>query len=184
MRSLILDILNYSRLSANDSQMDCIDLKDLVRELKDDFELIIQDKGAEIIIGELPCIDVNKGQMRQVFQNIISNGLKFSTTGKAPVIHISSKRISEKRFDSPEESDGSYCLISIRDNGIGFHEKYVSNIFALFERLNSKDEYEGTGIGLAIAKKIIDKHNGLITARSKEGSGAEFLVILPLKQTP
>ena len=144
---------------------------------------MIQEKGAEINIGEMPSVDVNKGQIRQVFQNIISNALKFSKADKTPVISIKAKRVSQKSFDSNEQKDGDYCLITIQDNGIGFDEKYVSNIFALFERLNSKDKYEGTGIGLAIAKKIIDKHNGLITANSKEGSGAEFKIILPIKQT-
>ena len=183
MKTLIINILSYSRLSAKDHQKELIDLNELLKELKDDFELMIQEKGAEIIIGELPSLDVNKGQMRQVFQNIISNALKFSKTDKTPVISINAKRISQKSFDSNEESNGDFCLITIRDNGIGFDEKYVSNIFALFERLNSKDKYEGTGIGLAIAKKIIDKHNGLITANSTEGSGAEFKIILPIKQT-
>ena len=183
MKTLIINILNYSRLSAKDHQKEVIDLNELLKELKDDFELMIQEKDAKIIIGKLPSVDVNKGQMRQVFQNIISNALKFSKADKSPVISINSKRISQKSFDSIEQKDGDYCLITIQDNGIGFDEKYVSNIFALFERLNSKDKYEGTGIGLAVAKKIIDKHNGLITANSKEGSGAEFKIILPIKQT-
>ena len=183
MKTLIINILSYSRLSAKDHQKEFIDLNELLKELKDDFELMIQEKGAEINIGEMPSVDVNKGQIRQVFQNIISNALKFSKADKTPVISIKAKRISQKSFDSNEQKDGDYCLITIQDNGIGFDEKYVSNIFALFERLNSKDKYEGTGIGLAIAKKIIDKHNGLITADSKEGSGAEFKIILPIKQT-
>jgi signal transduction histidine kinase len=183
MKTLIIDILNYSRLSANDSKMECIDLNDVVKELKEDFELIIQEKNAEITVGELPCIDVNKGQIRQVFQNIISNALKFSRQDNTPVIHIDSTRIKEKCFDSAEDAEGPFCLIKITDNGIGFDEKYASNIFALFERLNAKDKYEGTGIGLAIAKKIVDKHNGLITANSVEGSGAEFKIILPIQQT-
>lgn len=182
MKTLIIDILNYSRLSANDAPMQCIDLGDLIRELKEDFELIIQEKNAQVIVDELPCIDVNRGQMRQVFQNIISNALKFSKRGEAPVIHITGKYLKDKFFDSEEQKDGPFCMLCIRDNGIGFDEKYVNNIFALFERLNSKDRYEGTGIGLAIAKKVIDKHNGLITATSKEGSGSEFKIILPVKQ--
>lgn len=182
MKNLIVDVLNYSRLSANDLQLECIDLNELVRDLLEDFELIIEEKKATIILKELPCVDVNKGQMRQVFQNIISNALKFSLPGKTPLITISSKRISAKSFDSPAQADGDYCLITIEDNGIGFEQKYVNNIFALFERLNSKDKYEGTGIGMAIAKKIIDKHNGLITAKSEKEKGASFKIILPLLQ--
>jgi signal transduction histidine kinase len=145
--------------------------------------LIIQEKNARINIGQLPGIEVNKGQIRQVFQNILSNALKFSKADKTPEITINSKRLGEKSFESVEKSNGDFCLISIEDNGIGFDEKYVKNIFALFERLNSKDKYEGTGIGLSIAKKIIEKHNGLIMAKSKEGIGSEFSIILPIKQS-
>lgn len=183
MKTLILNILDYSKLSANHNQLECVDLTGLVKELLEDFELIIQEKGAQIHIGELPCIDINRGQIRQVFQNIISNALKFSKRDLAPVVTIRSKRIGKKSFDSIEQNNGPFCLISIEDNGIGFDEQYVSNIFALFERLNSKDKYEGTGIGLAIAKKIIDKHHGLITANSKDGSGALFKIILPITAT-
>jgi PAS domain S-box-containing protein len=182
MKTLIIDILNYSRLSANDAPVECIDLAEMLKELMEDFELIIQEKKAKITVDVLPCIDVNRGQMRQVFQNIISNALKFSKPGKGPVIKVTGRYVAEKSFDSKEQKDGPFCMICIRDNGIGFEEKYVSNIFALFERLNSKDRYEGTGIGLAIAKKVIDKHNGLITATSKEGVGSEFKIILPVKQ--
>ena len=182
MRTLIVDILNYSRLSANDHVMDCIDLKEIVNELLEDFELMIEEKKARVIVGDLPSIDANKGQIRQVFQNIISNALKFATADVAPVIEIKSRRVNEKTFNSTEDSNGPYWLISIKDNGIGFDEKHVQNIFSLFERLNSKDKYEGTGIGLAIAKKIIEKHNGIITAVSKPGEGAEFQMILPVTQ--
>lgn len=182
MKTLIIDILTYSKLSANDFHFECIDLNDVINELKEDFELIIEEKGAQLLVGDLPCLYVNKGQIRQVFQNIVSNALKFARANVAPVIQISSKQIAEKAFNSKEQADGPYSLLSIRDNGIGFDEKYVQNIFSLFERLNTKDKYEGTGIGLAIAKKIVEKHNGLITAVSKENKGAEFQLILPVVQ--
>ena len=183
MKTLIIDILNYSKLSASDNKRERVCLNDILKELKEDFELLIAEKGAEIIVGNLPCVEVNKGQIRQVFQNMISNALKFGKTAIPPVITIQSKRIREKSFYSKEAVDGAYWLITIQDNGIGFDEKYVQNIFSLFERLNSKDQYEGTGIGLAIVKKIIEKHNGLVTAESKEGQGALFSIILPLSQT-
>lgn len=182
MRTLIIDILTYSRLSANDSPMQCVDLNTTITELKYDFELMIEEKRAQIYADELPCLEANGGQIRQVFYNIVSNALKFSKAGKPPVISITSKKIGDKSFNSEEQADGPFCLISICDNGIGFDEQYLSKIFALFERLNSKDKYEGTGIGMAIAKKIIDKHNGLITAESKKNCGAEFKIILPIKQ--
>jgi PAS domain S-box-containing protein len=179
MKTLIIDILNYSGLSANNNRQEKTDLKKLVAGLLEDFELIIEEKKAEIHISDLPEVAVNKGQIRQVFQNIISNALKFSKQDLAPVINIRAKRVKEKKFDSEEDENGPYYSISIRDNGIGFDQKYKNNIFALFERLNAKDVYEGTGIGLAIAKKIMEKHNGLIGARSVEGEGAEFILILP-----
>ena len=183
MKTLIIDILNYSRLSANNLELAPTDLTALVQDLKEDFELIIHEKGAVVTIQNLPVIAANKGQIRQVFQNIISNALKFSKATEQPVITIGAKRLCERSFESREQPDGPFCLISIKDNGIGFEEKYVENIFSLFERLNSKDKYEGTGIGLAIAKKIVEKHQGLITAKSKEGIGSEFSFILPVNQT-
>ena len=182
MKALIIDILNYSALSAGYDHVDCIDLNDVLIELREDFELTIQEKNAKIISGVLPCIDVNKGQIRQVFQNVLSNALKFTKPGEAPVVEISSKYIREKSFESVEVEHGDYCLISIKDNGIGFDDRYVGNIFALLARLNSKDKYEGTGIGMAIAKKIVEKHGGMITATSREGAGATFKIILPIKQ--
>lgn len=182
MKTLIIDVLNYSKLSANDNIYSLIDLNELLRELLEDFEMIIMEKRAVIKAGPLPLIDGNRGQIRQVFQNIISNALKFSKLDKDPVISIRGKRIKNKSFDSEEQLDGPYCLLSIRDNGIGFDEKYVSNIFTLFERLHSKNTYEGTGIGLAITNRIIEKHHGLVTAKSDPGMGAEFLIILPVTQ--
>ena len=182
MRTLVTEILNYSKLSADDHQVESIDLNDIIIDLQDHFELVIKEKEAQIKVGKMPVIQGNRGQIRQMFQNLISNALKFSRENIIPEIGITSKCIAEKSFDAKEQSDGNYCLINIQDNGIGFDGKYVENIFSLFERLNAKDKYEGAGIGLAIAKKIIEKHNGLITAVSTEGSGAKFQVILPHKQ--
>ena len=183
MKNLIVDILNYSRLSANISRVENTDLNEVVNEIIEDFELIINEKKATIRVNDLPVINVKRGQIRQVFQNIISNALKFSKPGEPPLIEIFSTSISQKSFDAEQNEDGLFYLISIKDNGIGFDEKYVNNIFDLFERLHSKDTYEGTGIGLAIAKKIIEKHHGLITASSKTGGGAEFKIILPISQS-
>jgi PAS domain S-box-containing protein len=180
MKALVTDILNYSTLSGRSDQSDCVDLAELVNSIVEDYDLLIQDKHAKIHIGELPCVDGNPPQLRQVFQNIISNALKFSRPGIPPVININATIIAEKSFDGAPVTDGAFCLINVQDNGIGFNEKYVSSVFALFERLNPKDKYEGTGIGLSIAKKIIDKHNGLITAIGSEGKGATFKIVLPV----
>jgi PAS domain S-box-containing protein len=183
MKALIIDILNYSRLSANSGEFVATDLNVVVRDLIEDYELLIKDKGAKVVYGQLPVLEANFGQMRQVFQNLISNSLKFSKTSVPPVIEVTGKYIAEKSIESKEQPDGPYCLLTVKDNGIGFEEKYISNIFSLFERLHSKDQYEGTGIGLAVTKKIIEKHNGLIHVKSTEGTGSEFSLILPVKQT-
>jgi PAS domain S-box-containing protein len=180
MRTLIEDVLNYSKLSADGNILEQLDLNEIVREVLEDFELRIDEKSAKVSIGHLPTVKGNKGQVRQVFQNILSNALKFSTKGKSPIIEIYAQRILDKSFESKTDENGNYCLVSIKDNGIGFDEKYQKNIFTLFERLNSKDSYDGTGIGLAITKRIMDKHNGLVKAEGKLGEGAKFILLFPL----
>ena len=180
MMRLIDDLLNFSSLSS-DQHFAPADLGSIIREIVFDLELAIQEKNAVIEIGELPVIEAIPGQMRQVFQNLISNALKFSKEGKQPHIRITSEIIGEKSFNSSKQPSGAYCRIMVEDNGIGFDEQYLEKIFTLFQRLHNR-EYEGTGIGLAVAQKIILKHSGLITARSKENEGAKFIIILPVKQ--
>lgn len=182
MKVLIVDILNYSRLSYNDNNFEPTDLNKLVKELMEDYELLIKDKNARITVDKLPTIEVNPGQMRQVFQNILSNALKFSKKHEAPVINISSKAVKDDSVTSTEPSSDIYYSISFKDNGIGFDDQFATNIFTLFRRLHTKDKFEGTGIGLAISKKIIEKHKGLISAKSKEGLGSEFIIVLPASQ--
>lgn len=143
---------------------------------------MITERDAMISVEKMPQIEAVPGQVRQVFQNIISNALKFSRKDTSPVIHITADIVTDLNPDSATFASGQYCRIVIRDNGIGFNEKYLSKIFTIFQRLHTSDLYEGTGIGLAIAKKVIDKHSGIITARSKEGEGAAFVIVLPLRQ--
>lgn len=182
MRSLINDLLNYSKLSV-ESSFKMTSLKEIVDETIADLELSIEEKSAKLFVGELPSAEVIPGQMRQVFQNILSNALKFSKTDIAPTITIEGELVSGKSFSSKPSSHGDYVRIFIRDDGIGFDNRYVEKVFTLFQRLHGRTEYEGTGIGLAIVKKIIDKHHGLITAESKEGEGATFIIVLPKQQT-
>lgn len=182
MRVLIQDILSFSRLSQKENKYELTDLKMLLQELLKDFELLIEEKKALITIEDLPAIEVNPGQIRQVFQNIISNALKFSKEDVRPEILISGKRICENVFDGTPDIAGSYACIHVKDNGIGFDEKYMANVFTLFKRLHTKDKYEGTGIGLAITKRIIEKHNGQIIAQSSEGEGSDFIIVLPVQQ--
>jgi two-component system, chemotaxis family, CheB/CheR fusion protein len=182
MRSLITNILNYSRLSADDNSYELTNLNELLNGILEDFELTIKEKKAIIHIDPLPSAEINPGQLRQVFQNLVSNSLKFNKPNAQPEITIAGYRLAKRSFMSMRDDNGPYCLITMTDNGIGFDPEFTNNIFNLFQRLHSKDKYEGTGIGLAITKKIIEKHNGLIRADSKENEGATFSIILPVYQ--
>jgi signal transduction histidine kinase len=181
MSNLIGDLLNFTRLSAADIFEIC-DLNRIIDEIVNDLELTIKEKGATITIEPIPRLEVVPGLMHQLFQNILSNALKFSRPDVPPVINITAELVQDPTINSKASSAGSFCRISIADNGIGFDEQYRDKIFTIFQRLNAQVEYEGTGIGLAIAKKIVDKHNGLIDARSHQGEGATFYIILPVRQ--
>lgn len=180
MQTLITDLLAYSRLSSK-VEPEKTDLNVVLQEVLSDFDYLIERKNAVIKTSELPTIDSIPSQLRQVFQNLIGNALKFSGNVETPVIEITSEFIKTKDFDGEVSPDGKYCRIIVADNGIGFDEIYLDRIFIIFQSLNDRQTYEGTGIGLAIAKKIIEKHNGLITARSQSGKGASFIMVLPLK---
>lgn len=182
MNRLITDVLDFSKLSIS-SVFEWTDINTIIREIMDDMELLIGEKQAVLHVAELPRLQVIPSQIRQVFQNIISNAIKFSEAGVQPVIHIQGERVAELSADSAASPEGPYCRITVSDNGIGFDEMYLSKIFVIFQRLHGRNEYEGTGIGLAIVKKIIDTHNGLITARSAPGKGSTFIMILPVKQS-
>lgn len=182
MRTLINDLLNYSKLSIS-SHFNTSNLNVILANTLSDLELPIKEKNAQFIIDELPKIESIPGQIRQIFQNIISNALKFSRPGVAPVIRITGERVKDKSIDAVPDENGEFVRICIQDNGIGFNEMYLDKIFTIFQRLHGKGEYEGTGIGLAIVKKIVEKHNGILTAKSKEGVGTRFIFILPVKQT-
>lgn len=181
MESLIHDLLSFSRLSM-DVLFETADPNDIIREILTDLELQISEKKAIVQTVTLPVMDIVPGQMRQVFQNLISNAIKFTKPGIAPRIQISAERVSGLSFDSEHDKQGPFCRITVTDNGIGFSEQYLDRIFTIFQRLHSREEYEGTGIGLAITRKIIDRHNGIITARSKENEGASFIIVLPVHQ--
>jgi signal transduction histidine kinase len=180
MQTLITDLLAYSRLSAN-VKPEKTDLNIVLQEVLSDFDYLIERKNAIVKTGGLPTIDSIPSQLRQVFQNLIGNALKFSGNAETPIIEITSELIKTKDFDGEVSPDGNYCRIIVSDNGIGFDEIYLYRIFIIFQSLNDRQTYEGTGIGLAIAKKIVEKHNGLITAKSQIGKGASFIIVLPLK---
>ncbi len=178
MANLISDLLEYSRLSSNVVPEE-IDLNEVLQEVLSDLEYVTDEKKAAITIGHLPSIVGVSSQLRQVFQNLIGNSLKFSKADVAPVIEITSEQVAERSFDSVASESGPYCRIVVKDNGIGFDENYVDKIFIIFQSLNTRDSYEGTGIGLSIAKKIVEKHSGIITAKSQIGQGSSFIMVLP-----
>lgn len=180
MSKLITDLLDYSRLSS-DVAPEKTDINAVVDEVISDLDYLIEESNAIIIKKDLPKIKGVPSQLRQIFQNLIGNSLKFAKKDINPIIQISSELIAEKSFDAEAKEDGAFCRITVTDNGIGFDERYLDKIFIIFQSLNDRREYEGTGIGLAIAKKIIEKHNGLITAKSQPGEGASFIIILPVK---
>jgi len=170
MRTLINDLLAFSRVTSMAKPFVPVDLGLTVREVLSDLEARTRDTNGQIEVCNLPTIDADPMQMRQLLQNLIGNGLKFHAPGVAPIIKISG------------ENGGPNYRLSITDNGIGFDEKYLDRIFTVFQRLHGRKEYEGTGIGLAICRKIAERHNGAITARSAPGAGATFTITLPLKQ--
>ena len=180
MTRLINDLLSFSRLSV-DSFFEPVNVNSILDEVLSDLELAITERKAKIHVDEFPQIEGIPGQMRQIFQNIISNALKFTRKDVQPVIKIETARLKDKKFNSTVDENGNYLRIRISDNGIGFDNQFKDKIFTIFQRLHTRNEYEGTGIGLAICKKIVDKHDGIITAQSKEGQGSTFIIILPIK---
>lgn len=183
MSELIRSLLNYSRLTKADDQavVTDVNLNTLVEEVRQDFELLIEEKSAAIYSDMLPTVKGNSIQLGQLFANLISNSLKFSVA--KPVIKITAAIVEKAEIpDAPKLlADVPYNQISFEDNGIGFEEQYSNKIFSLFQRLHSKQDYTGTGIGLALCKKIVEKHKGYINATSIPGKGATFHVYLPVE---
>ncbi len=182
MGVLINDLLNYSRLSG-DGHFQITDVNQIIHELMLDLELLISEKGAVIRIDPFPLMEVIPGQIRQLFQNVLSNSIKFSKKDIPPEIHIGVEEVQGIRVITEEVPVSEpFCRITITDNGIGFNEQYKDKIFTMFQRLHSKEAFEGTGIGLAIVKKIIEKHSGSISVSSTEGAGTTFVIMLPIRQ--
>jgi len=179
MQSLIDDVLTLSKLSNGNSIKEETDLKRIVQQIKDDLEITIREKNATINCGELPVIDAVPGQIHQVFQNLISNALKFNNK-KHPIITILQETITPEIEEKFAINSEKFVYISVSDNGIGFEDEYSEKIFGIFQRLHGRN-YEGTGIGLAIARKIIENHGGFIFGNGKPNKGSQFHIVLPLK---
>ncbi len=172
MQSLLAGLLDYSRVATASEPFEEVDLSDLIGEVISDLEVRIVKTGGEVHFGDLPVISADPTQMRQLFQNLIGNALKFHKPGEKPMVQVRSVSHTD-----------SGCQIIVEDNGIGFEEQYLEKIFAPFQRLHGRSEYEGTGMGLAICRKIVERHGGSIRAQSEPGKGSTFMIRLPAKQT-
>ena len=173
MQTLIRELLAYSRVSSRAGEFVEVDLSSLAREILTDLEASLRETGGRVDIGVLPTIEAEPLQMRQLLQNLMGNALKFHRTDAAPIVTLS----------RDETSPDGWCQLRVEDNGIGFEPKYADRIFTVFQRLNARGDYEGTGVGLAICKKIVERHGGEITATGRPGRGSTFTLSLPLYQT-
>ncbi len=170
MQTLINDLLTFSRVTTRAQPFSRVDLDELVRDVVSDLELQIDRTQGKIELSRLPAIEADSTQMHQLLQNLINNALKFHAESKPPHVWVSA------------ETKAGTCRIFVRDNGIGFDELYLDRIFKPFQRLHSRQEYEGSGMGLAICRRIVERHAGDITAHSGLGQGATFIVTLPIQQ--
>jgi signal transduction histidine kinase len=171
MQLLIDDLLRYSRVSRTDIETQVLDMKRVFNTVEDKLETLIVEKGAKIIRKQLLPIKGNKILIVSLFQNIVNNGIKFQEKGRFAEIIIDSEEVSV--------SNKKVVRYSIEDNGIGIEQEYLKRIFKIFERLHSKDKYNGTGIGLAIVKRIVEKHNGKIAVQSELNKGTIFTIDFP-----
>lgn len=183
MSILINDVLNYSMLDKKYS-FETTNVNEIIEGVISDLYVSINEKNAVIDVHPFPVMDVVPIQMQQLFNNLISNALKFSKPGTAPKINIVATTVDALSFDARPTENGTYCRMVVSDEGIGFDETYLDKIFTIFQRLHGNSEFEGTGIGLAIVKKIVDTHHGIVTAMSKLSQGSSFVIVLPLKQKP
>jgi hypothetical protein len=183
MGLLVDDLLEFSHVSDKSVAMEWVDLNDKMKNVLMDLELSIIEKEAQVVIGELPTVLGYRRQLQQLFQNLLSNALKYSKPGLRPEIRIRSARVMGREVIPTlqgEQAETIFHLVEVSDNGIGFEPRYAERIFTMFQRLHGKAEYEGTGVGLSIVKKVVENHSGHIVAESKLGEGSVFKVLLPI----
>ena len=173
MQDLIDALMVYSGLSAGLESFHRVDLNQTMADVLEDIELRIENTHARFEVGELPTIEADAIQMRQLFENLFTNALKYHREGVSPVVRVNA---------SPPDEAASTCTITVEDNGIGFDERFLGKIFIPFQRLHGKKQFQGTGIGLTIVRSIVERHKGSIAARSQPGEGSVFTVTLPLRR--
>ncbi|AXV66111.1 MULTISPECIES: sensor histidine kinase [Pseudoalteromonas] len=179
MSNLINDLLEFSRVTTRGKDFIDTDLNEVVHEVLDDLEIAIKESEATVNLDTLPHIQADPSQMLQLFLNILSNAVKFRRENVPPIITISYQRTEE--FSPAHNSDVAWEIITISDNGIGFSEEYLEKIFVPFQRLHGRSQYKGTGIGLSVCRRIVERHGGEITATSQVGEGASFTIKLPVE---
>ncbi len=179
MRQLINDLLSYSRVTTAAAPMQRVALNDVLSGVLSDLQIRIEETGATVEVGDLPAMEADPMQMRQLFQNLIGNAIKFRKKDVDPVVRISATFTETHDLPVP----GRAVTISIADNGIGFEQQFKEQIFVIFQRLHSRTEYEGTGIGLATCRKIVERHQGHIDAIGNPGVGSTFVITFPLSQS-
>ncbi|OYU80886.1 MAG: two-component sensor histidine kinase [Flavobacterium sp. BFFFF1] len=183
MQTLINDLLDYSRMTAAERKFEFSDLSKIVKEVVSALQDELQKKEAIVEFGKLSEVNIIPFQFRQLMQTLITNSLKFSKTELPPHIIIKSEKVtSETSRDKALRRKVDYCHITVSDNGLGFDPKYKDKIFDIFQRLHDKENYEGTGIGLTIARKIVENHQGIITASGEIGKGSTFNIFIPIQQ--
>ncbi|GAB2595811.1 PAS domain S-box protein [Spirosoma areae] len=183
MSTLIRDLLSFSRISTGQNTPTKVPLDKVIEWVLTDLELLIQQTGGVVEVSSLPTVQGDPSQLRQLFQNLLSNALKFRQPTGSPVVRVSAGWVAAETLPlglKPSREAIAYHHIEVSDNGIGFEEKYLDRIFQVFQRLHGKNEFSGTGIGLAICEKVVANHGGAITATSQPGQGSTFSVYLPV----
>ncbi|HVM31490.1 MAG TPA: ATP-binding protein, partial [bacterium] len=172
MGLLIEDLLQWTRVSTRGKPFVAVELSQVLRDVVADLELSLKETGGKVEVGPLPMIEADPAQMWQLFQNLIANSLKFRKKDVPPVVTLQARA----------EGPANRVVLTLRDNGIGFEQKYADRIFNIFQRLHGPQEYKGSGVGLAVCRKVVERHNGAITALGAPGEGATFEIVLPLRQ--
>ncbi len=185
MQNLIQDLLAYSVAENIGMNTENVSLKSLVEETMDTLKEELKNRGTTVEILAYCNLDVVPSQFKQLFYNLFSNAIKFANVGGSSFIKISGQTVTALQYpDMPLKKDIRYSRIMISDNGIGFEQRYADQVFGIFQRLHGHEEYRGTGIGLAIVKKVIQNHSGFISVKSSSGNGAQFEIFLPVKPFP
>jgi signal transduction histidine kinase len=181
MQTLITDILTFSKISVDKPAFIESDLNALISEILTEMDEDLREKKAKVIVDKLPVLYVNPSLMKPLFHNLIGNALKYRKKDVEPLVKVTSDITSPVNGRSTRDLSNRYCRIFIEDNGIGFDQKYAEEIFGMFKRLHHNTEFEGTGIGLALCKKIVEQHKGYISARSKINEGSTFIISIPMQ---